>query len=140
MNQIGIHRRCALHGLAAGAVAAVVGPSAARAEDDKQNSFGYCLNTSTIRGQKIELVEKIEIAADAGYDGIEPWIREVETYVRQGGKVADLRKRIEDHMNQDKDSILFLIEGWIGKLTFPIAKFITLTSSLSSLLENFIWA
>jgi len=111
MNQIGIHRRCALHGLAAGAVAAVVGPSAARAEDDKQNSFGYCLNTSTIRGQKIELVEKIEIAADAGYDGIEPWIREVETYVRQGGKVADLRKRIEDHGLKVESAIGF--SQWI---------------------------
>ena len=111
MNQIGIHRRRALHGLAAGAAAAVVGPAAARAEDDKQNSFGYCLNTSTIRGQKIELVEKIEIAADAGYDGIEPWIREVKTYVSQGGQVADLRKRIEDHGLKVESAIGF--SQWI---------------------------
>ena len=111
MNQIGIHRRRALHGLAAGAAAAVVGPAAARAQDPTQNSFGYCLNTSTIRGQKLDLVEKIEIAADAGYDGIEPWIREIETYVSQGGQVADLRKRIEDHGLKVESAIGF--SQWI---------------------------
>jgi 2-keto-myo-inositol isomerase len=111
MNQIGIHRRHALHGLAAGAATAVVGPAAARAQDHKQSSFGYCLNTSTIGGQKLGLVEEIEIAADAGYDGIEPWIREIETYVSQGGQVADLRKRIEDRGLKVESAIGF--SQWI---------------------------
>ena len=35
----------------------------------KNEPFGYCLNTSTIRGQKLPLVEEIEIAAKAGYTG-----------------------------------------------------------------------
>src|SRR3972149_2664946 len=59
-------------------------------------SFRYCLNTSTIRGQKLSLVEEIEIAAKVGYQAIEPWINEIETYVQQGGKLSDLKKRISD--------------------------------------------
>ena len=59
--------------------------------------FRYCFNTSTIRGQKLGLVEEIEIAAKAGYDGIEPWMREIEQYVKDGGSLKDLDKRIRDH-------------------------------------------
>jgi sugar phosphate isomerase/epimerase len=60
-------------------------------------SFRYCFNTSTIRGQKLTLVEEIDIAAKAGYQAIEPWIREIETHVEKGGSLADLKKRIADH-------------------------------------------
>lgn len=56
----------------------------------------YCLNTSTIRGQKLTLVQEIELAAKAGYQGIEPWLSEIEDHVRSGGTLADLRKRIAD--------------------------------------------
>ena len=35
-------------------------------------AFGYCFNTSTIRGQKLPLLAEIEIVARAGYQGIEP--------------------------------------------------------------------
>lgn len=58
--------------------------------------FRYSLNTSTIRGQKKSLPEIVEIAAKTGYDGIEPWIREIQDYVRGGGKLNDLKKRITD--------------------------------------------
>ncbi len=58
--------------------------------------FRYCLNTSTIRGQKLTLVEEIDIAAEAGYDAIEPWINEIEAYEAGGGSLADLKKRIGD--------------------------------------------
>lgn len=58
--------------------------------------FRYCLNTSTIRGQSLGLVEEIKLAGKTGYSGIEPWIREIETYERRGGSLKDLRKRIED--------------------------------------------
>jgi sugar phosphate isomerase/epimerase len=59
-------------------------------------SFKYCFNTSTVRGQKLPLVEEIEIAAKAGYQAIEPWIGEIEAYQQQGGTLADLKKRIAD--------------------------------------------
>lgn len=58
--------------------------------------FRYCLNTSTIRGQKVGIVKAVELAAAAGYDGIEPWIDELDTYVKEGGSLPDLKKRIAD--------------------------------------------
>ena len=63
--------------------------------------FRYCLNTSTIRecqylGKKVDVVAEVEIAAKAGYTGIEPWIRSLDTYVKNGGVLSDLRKRIAD--------------------------------------------
>jgi sugar phosphate isomerase/epimerase len=59
-------------------------------------SFRYCFNTSTIRGQKLSLVEEIDIVAKAGYQGIEPWINEIEAYVEKGGSLPDLKKRLSD--------------------------------------------
>jgi sugar phosphate isomerase/epimerase len=56
----------------------------------------YCLNTSTIRGQKIPLADEVELAAKAGYGGIEPWMNEIQQFVNQGGKLDDLRKKIAD--------------------------------------------
>lgn len=56
----------------------------------------YGLNTSTIRGQKLSLVEEVQIVAKAGYQAIEPWIFEIEQFVRQGGRLADLKKQIAD--------------------------------------------
>ncbi|MDA1018320.1 MAG: sugar phosphate isomerase/epimerase [Planctomycetota bacterium] len=61
-----------------------------------KSPFGYCFNTSTIRGQKLDVVAEIEIAAKAGYDAVEPWVREIDAYVKNGGTLKDLRKRIGD--------------------------------------------
>ncbi len=63
--------------------------------------FRFCLNTSTIRecpykGKKIDIVGGIEVASQAGYTGIEPWIGELDAYVKNGGTLSDLRKRIAD--------------------------------------------
>jgi sugar phosphate isomerase/epimerase len=58
--------------------------------------FGYCLNTSTISGQKLTITESADIAAKAGYQGIEPWIRELDAHVKAGGSLSDLGKRIRD--------------------------------------------
>ena len=51
---------------------------------------------STVRGQKLSLPEQVELAAAAGYDGIEPWIREIQEFQQAGGSLGDLRKRISD--------------------------------------------
>lgn len=56
----------------------------------------YCLNTSTIRGQKVGLEQEIAMAAAAGYDGIEPWIPNIRDYLKNGGTAEDLGKRIAD--------------------------------------------
>ena len=57
--------------------------------------FSYCLNTSTIRSEGVSVMEYIDIAADAGYDGIEPWVEEIDRWVDGGGTVGQLRERAE---------------------------------------------
>lgn len=52
------------------------------------------LNTSTIRPASLE--EKVRIAAETGWDGIEPWINELEEYEKNGGDLKELGKRIKD--------------------------------------------
>jgi sugar phosphate isomerase/epimerase len=61
-------------------------------------SFGFCLNTSTVRdkdGKSRPIVELIDIAAKAGYDAFEPWTSEIAAYLKEGGSLKELRKRIE---------------------------------------------
>ena len=88
------------------ATGTVAARSEVRAADAKSSPTGggpfrYCLNTSTIRecqyqGKKVDAVSEVEIAAKAGYTGIEPWIRSLDTYTKSGGSLSDLRKRIAD--------------------------------------------
>ncbi|HEY2892599.1 MAG TPA: sugar phosphate isomerase/epimerase [Pirellulales bacterium] len=75
---------------------AAMAQTAAAAETPSQPLFAIALNTSTIRGQKLPLAAEIEIAARAGFQGIEPWINEIDEHVRSGGSAADLRKRFAD--------------------------------------------
>ena len=58
--------------------------------------FGYCLNTSTIRGNDLDIVGVVSAAAKAGFQAIEPWIRELDDYTSKGGSLKDLGKRIAD--------------------------------------------
>ncbi len=58
--------------------------------------YRYAFNTSTIRGHKLPLVEVLEITAEAGYQGVEPWIDELDRYVAEGGSLVELGHRIED--------------------------------------------
>jgi sugar phosphate isomerase/epimerase len=73
-----------------------VGAHASAGADAPKEPFGYCLNTSTLMGQKLDLVELVEIAGKAGYTALEPWVREVEAYTKKGGNLRDLRQRIQD--------------------------------------------
>jgi len=58
--------------------------------------FSFCLNTSTIMGQQPGLKGYLEIAARAGYDGVELWIRDLQEYINAGNSVSSLRKLIRD--------------------------------------------
>jgi len=79
----------------AGVMSASV-PAAEPPKDKHAEPFRYCLNTGTVRGHKLPLAEEAAIAAQAGYQGIEPWVEEIRRHVEGGGSLADLRKRIAD--------------------------------------------
>jgi len=66
------------------------------AKSGRKVPFSYCLNTSTIRGQNLNLDKEIDIAAEAGYTGIEPWVRKVNDYAASGGSLRDIRKKTSD--------------------------------------------
>jgi sugar phosphate isomerase/epimerase len=80
---------------AAGAGVLAAAPAAA-SEKDQKEPFGFCFNTSTIAGQKLSIKDEVDIAARAGYQAIEPWIRELDQFVKDGGDLKDLGKRIRD--------------------------------------------
>jgi sugar phosphate isomerase/epimerase len=63
---------------------------------DRGQPFRFCFNTATIMGQNLPLEKEVEIVAKAGYGAIEPWVRKIEDYVKQGGSLADMKKRIAD--------------------------------------------
>ncbi|HOD80674.1 MAG: Inosose isomerase [Planctomycetes bacterium ADurb.Bin126] len=66
------------------------------ADRPKDEPFGYCLNMGTVMGHKLTLDREIELAARAGYNGIEPWTRSIKAYVEGGGSAKDLAKRAAD--------------------------------------------
>jgi len=94
--------------LATGVAGAIAAPATVgRAAEEKTEraaagpkpaspAFRYCLNTATLRGQKLSIAEEVAIAHRAGYQGIEPWIDELDRLVAAGGSLSDLRKQIAD--------------------------------------------
>ena len=69
--------------------------------------FSYCLNTSTIRNEDVSVVDAIDIAADAGYEGIEPWVAEIDEWVAEGGSLSEIRDRAADRGIQIVNLIAF---------------------------------
>jgi len=70
--------------------------AAAPTEERPREPFRYCLNTSTISGQKLKLPQQVDVVARAGYQAIEPWLRDIDQYVKGGGSLKDLGKRLRD--------------------------------------------
>lgn len=120
-----IHRRAFASGLAAATVVPGILANHGVASSPANNfatepstpivktmpSFRYCLNTSTIHGEIVPIEKQIEIVQSAGYDGIEIWLRDVDKFVQGGGKVSDLRKRIDDAGLRVESAIAFA--NWI---------------------------
>ncbi|MEM8955198.1 MAG: sugar phosphate isomerase/epimerase [Verrucomicrobiota bacterium] len=53
------------------------------------------LNSSTIK--TTPLLDKIRIAGEAGYEGIELWAVEIYQHIGRGGEVSDVEKALADH-------------------------------------------
>jgi sugar phosphate isomerase/epimerase len=112
MSDTPVSRRALLaRTAAAGALlAATAGPApAARAADatNPRSRFTFCLNTSTIRDQKLPLPQVIDLAAKTGYTAMEPWINDLNAYARSGGDLKDLKKRFADNNIAVVDAIGF---------------------------------
>lgn len=72
-----------------------------------KDNFRFCLNTSTISGQKPGLVQYIEIASKAGYDGVELWVSDIREYINQGNSIESLAKLLRDKKLAVEDAISF---------------------------------
>jgi len=96
-----LSRRQVLGGASAACVLAAC-PVTGAAEQKKaeptsaSSTFLFGLNTATIRGQKLPIVDEIALAAKVGYEGMEPWIDELQRYTEAGGSLQDLGKRFRD--------------------------------------------
>jgi len=66
-----------------------------RATAASKGPFRFCLNTSTISGQKPGLLKSIDIAAKAGYDGVELWVNDIKEYLSQGNSLQSLNAFIK---------------------------------------------
>lgn len=101
MNQQ-FDRRSAVAGILGGAAASGLISSAnatpptsdSHPHQQGRSPWPLCLDTATIRPASLE--EKVDIAARAGFDAIEPWEGELRRYEADGGSLSDLRRRIED--------------------------------------------
>lgn len=70
--------------------------------------FQYSLNSSTVR--TTPLLRKIEVAAQAGYAGIELWHDDLNEFVANGGALRDVRKALDDHGLKVPSTIM--LKGW----------------------------
>ena len=70
----------------------------------------YALNTSTIR--PASLMEKIRIAGQTGYQGIELWNDDLTAHEQQGGSLADVRQALADYGLAVPTVIA--LHGWLG--------------------------
>ena len=121
MNKSEITRREMLHtsgiALAATGLTGILSCSPAGKQNGNlpaknKNPFRVSLNTSTIRGYQLPIEEQIDLCAEAGFEGIELWISDVETYIEQGGSAEELGRRIKQHGLVLENTIAF--STWIA--------------------------
>ncbi len=58
--------------------------------------FKLSLNASTLFPYKLGIEEQIRIAAEAGYEGIEIWVRDLEAYLEEGHSLSKLQRYVSD--------------------------------------------
>src|SRR5690606_19450545 len=91
--------RSALTGaaLAGGATGLVSQPSSSQTVryQNGKSPWPNCLDFATIRPVKT-LKEKVDIAAEAGYDAVEPWDSDLEEDGKAGADVREMNKDIRD--------------------------------------------
>ncbi|TDF98763.1 sugar phosphate isomerase/epimerase family protein [Paenibacillus piri] len=58
--------------------------------------FKTALNASTLFPFKLDIRQQVRTAAEAGYEGIEIWVRDVDAYLSNGGTIRELKRHIDD--------------------------------------------
>ncbi len=91
-----ISRRELLFASGTAAGAALLPFSASATPTAKVQKFEFSLNMSTIMGQKLGLIKELEVASAAGYQHCEIWVPTLEAYLKSGGKLSEVKKRIDD--------------------------------------------
>ncbi|MDQ6418148.1 sugar phosphate isomerase/epimerase family protein [Paenibacillus sp. LHD-117] len=80
--------------------------------NDKDHSsrtfpFKSALNASTLFPYRLGLKEQLRVAAEAGYDGIEIWVRDMEDYLAGGESLDSLRSEIQGSGLEVPNAIAF---------------------------------
>ena len=71
-------------------------------------TFRYSLNSSTIKPTPI--LEKIRVAAAAGYEAIELWHDDIDLHLHGGGELSEIRRAVDDEGLVVPTSVM--LKGW----------------------------
>ena len=94
MNRRQFFQSTAVAGGALGVATAASAQGPEKKYQEKSSPWPVVLNASTIRPTPSK--DKIRIAAEAGYDGIELWINDLEELEKGGHNLKDIAKEIKD--------------------------------------------
>ena len=64
--------------------------------DDRTFPFQTALNASTLFPFKLSVPEQVRVAAEAGFAGIELWVKDLDIYLAAGGTLPELRAVVAD--------------------------------------------
>lgn len=73
---------------------------------DHELPFRISMNTSTLQAYELPADEQIKMVADAGFEGIEMWVRDIRNYIDAGGTPEELGELLDSHN--------LLLENMIG--------------------------
>lgn len=108
----GVLGGASLAGLTASSPAAQAGSTGSVLPDDF-SKLTYCFNTATLRGKQLPITQLIDLVAEAGYDGIEVWIDDLDRHVDQGGTLQELKARCDDKGLRVESAIAFA--NWLAE-------------------------
>jgi sugar phosphate isomerase/epimerase len=105
-----ISRRELLKGIGAASAGLMLPAACSGKPAGNTTSIRYCLNTSTV-SEGNSMVDIIDVAAKAGYDGIELWVSDVKQYLADGNSAATLKKLLDERHLKVENAIGFA--SWI---------------------------
>lgn len=113
MSDKKISRRKMIQNSGLALLGATTGFGFSRGKRDKKNlpkdhelPFRISMNTSTLQAYELPADEQIRLVANAGFKGIEMWVRDIRSYIDAGGTAEELGELL--------DSNNLLLENMIG--------------------------